>query len=235
MNPSLLNYFQTQNNRTQRAFYKHGGKVKSQKANPYPSLAEMIRQQGKGEDTVLAHINPIEALILKGLGGNDTGGTLRTDIINKAKELSQRLIDDVLQSNSGKLDESALIQGFNAINNNLNLNEAEKYQVERFAENIFKNYQFTDGPGYFYSQAHKNSNPEHSSFKRGGQVTPNYHPITNKPYEFFIHEPYLNSLKPLYKENLKLIRPWLAPIRMMDDEEPDFNPNFSIQNLIPLN
>lgn len=52
--------------------YKHGGKVKSQKANPYPSLAEMIRQQGKGEDTVLAHINPLEAEILKGLGGKGT-------------------------------------------------------------------------------------------------------------------------------------------------------------------
>jgi hypothetical protein len=52
--------------------YKHGGKVKSQKTNPYPSLAEMIRQQGKGEDTILAHINPLEAEILKGLGGKGT-------------------------------------------------------------------------------------------------------------------------------------------------------------------
>ena len=32
--------------------------------NPYPSLAEMIREQGEGEDTVLAHINPIEAEML---------------------------------------------------------------------------------------------------------------------------------------------------------------------------
>ena len=32
--------------------------------NPYPSLAEMIRQQGEGHDTVLAHINPIEAEML---------------------------------------------------------------------------------------------------------------------------------------------------------------------------
>jgi hypothetical protein len=52
--------------------YKSGGKVKSGKANPYPSLAEMIRQQGKGEDTILAHINPLEAEILKGLGGKGT-------------------------------------------------------------------------------------------------------------------------------------------------------------------
>lgn len=44
MNPALLNYFQNQNNRTQGTFYKQRGKVKSQKVNPYPSLAEMIRQ-----------------------------------------------------------------------------------------------------------------------------------------------------------------------------------------------
>jgi len=70
MNPALLNYFQNQNNRTQGTFYKQGGKVKSQKVNPYPSLAEMIRQQGRNGDTVLAHINPIEAQILKSLGGS---------------------------------------------------------------------------------------------------------------------------------------------------------------------
>ena len=37
--------------------------------NPYPSLAEMIRQQGEGEDTILAHINPIEAEMLKVMNG----------------------------------------------------------------------------------------------------------------------------------------------------------------------
>lgn len=37
--------------------------------NPYPSLAEMIRQQGEGEDTVLAHINPVEAEMLKVMNG----------------------------------------------------------------------------------------------------------------------------------------------------------------------
>lgn len=136
--------------------------------NPYPSLAEIIRPYEKE--------------------GNASTGR-RTDIVNKAKELSQSLIDDVLKSNSGKLDESALIQGFNVINNNLNLNEAEKYQVERFVENIFKNYQFTTGPGYFYSQAHKNSNPEHSSFKRGGEVRVTSY-LKNKfvPKERFFNE-----------------------------------------------
>lgn len=38
--------------------------------NPYPSLAEMIRQQGEGEDTVLAHINPIEAEMLDVMNGS---------------------------------------------------------------------------------------------------------------------------------------------------------------------
>jgi hypothetical protein len=38
--------------------------------NPYPLLAEMIRKQGRNGDTVLAHINPIEAQILKSLGGS---------------------------------------------------------------------------------------------------------------------------------------------------------------------
>jgi len=168
MNPSLFNYLQTRKNKGNEEHYEHGGKVKSQKANPYPSLAEIIRPYEKE--------------------GNASTGR-RTDIVNKAKELSQSLIDDVLKSNSGKLDEPALIQGFTAINNNLNLNEEEKYQVERFVENIFKNYQFTDGPGYFYSQAHKNSNPTQLSFKMGGEVrTTSY--LKNKfvPKERFFNE-----------------------------------------------
>ncbi len=56
--------------------YAQGGEVEAKSSkgrnNPYPSLAEMIRQQGKGEDTILAHINPIEAMILKQLGGSGT-------------------------------------------------------------------------------------------------------------------------------------------------------------------
>ena len=54
--------------------YAEGGKVKGSKSknknNPYPMLAEMIRQQGQGEDSILAHINPLEALMLKGMGGS---------------------------------------------------------------------------------------------------------------------------------------------------------------------
>ena len=53
--------------------FADGGMVKKRKGhNPYPSLAEMIRQQGKGEDTILAHINPLEAMMLKQMGGKGT-------------------------------------------------------------------------------------------------------------------------------------------------------------------
>lgn len=53
--------------------FADGGMVKKKNGhNPYPSLAEMIRQQGKGEDTILAHINPLEAMMLKQMGGKGT-------------------------------------------------------------------------------------------------------------------------------------------------------------------
>jgi hypothetical protein len=56
--------------------YADGGAVKKKKNkaenNPYPMLAEMIRKQGKGEDTILAHINPLEAMLLKDIGGSGT-------------------------------------------------------------------------------------------------------------------------------------------------------------------
>jgi len=44
----------------------------SEEYKPYHSLAEIIRQQGEGEDTILAHINPIEAAVLKSMGGSGT-------------------------------------------------------------------------------------------------------------------------------------------------------------------
>lgn len=60
--------------------YAKGGEIKEKKrrkkaeehVNPYPSLAELIREQGENGDTILAHINPIEAMILKELGGSGT-------------------------------------------------------------------------------------------------------------------------------------------------------------------
>ncbi len=51
--------------------YAAGGRV-SQNRNHLPSLAEMIRQQGNNEDTILAHINPLEAMMLKQMGGSGT-------------------------------------------------------------------------------------------------------------------------------------------------------------------
>jgi hypothetical protein len=56
-------------------FANGGGVKKKQKSmqnKPYFMLAEMIRQQGKGEDTILAHINPLEAMMLKSMGGSGT-------------------------------------------------------------------------------------------------------------------------------------------------------------------
>ncbi len=49
--------------------FSKGGRVKKQN-NPLPSLAEIIRQQGHGDDSILAHINPLEALMLKQMGGS---------------------------------------------------------------------------------------------------------------------------------------------------------------------
>lgn len=48
--------------------YARGGKVSKSKS--LPSMAERIRKQGEEDDTILAHINPLEAMILKSLGGS---------------------------------------------------------------------------------------------------------------------------------------------------------------------
>jgi len=53
--------------------YAKGGTVKAGKKKPaIHSMAEKIRQKGKGEDTILAHINPLEAKMLKSIGGSGT-------------------------------------------------------------------------------------------------------------------------------------------------------------------
>jgi hypothetical protein len=58
-----------------QANYAHGGKVKKKKKggtmNSMPSLAEMIRRQGEGQDQILAHINPEEAQMLAETSGGD--------------------------------------------------------------------------------------------------------------------------------------------------------------------
>ncbi len=58
-----------------QANYARGGKVKKKKKggtmNSMPSLAEMIRRQGEGQDQILAHINPEEAQMLAETSGGD--------------------------------------------------------------------------------------------------------------------------------------------------------------------
>jgi hypothetical protein len=46
-------------------------KQKQPKFNPYPTIAEMIRQQGEGKDSILAHINAEEAEMLAQMSGGD--------------------------------------------------------------------------------------------------------------------------------------------------------------------
>jgi len=48
--------------------FREGGTVQEE----LPRLAELIRQKGRNGDTELAHINPIEAQILKSIGGSGT-------------------------------------------------------------------------------------------------------------------------------------------------------------------
>jgi hypothetical protein len=52
--------------------YKKGGEVEERRTYGLENAAEMLRQRGRGDDTILAHINPQEAGILKLLGGSGT-------------------------------------------------------------------------------------------------------------------------------------------------------------------
>ena len=53
----------------QQYSFKEGGSVQEE---DLPRLADLIRRHGRNGDTELAHINPIEAHILKSLGGSGT-------------------------------------------------------------------------------------------------------------------------------------------------------------------
>lgn len=61
------------NNSSQNS-YAIGGMVKNRRRsrNSLSSLGEILRQQGNGQDTILAHINPLEAMMLKQMGGSGT-------------------------------------------------------------------------------------------------------------------------------------------------------------------
>jgi hypothetical protein len=52
--------------------YKKGGEVEEKRTYGLENAAEMIRRRGRGDDTILAHINPQEAGILQLLGGSGT-------------------------------------------------------------------------------------------------------------------------------------------------------------------
>lgn len=52
--------------------FASGGNVASQQRYGLAAAAEQLRQRGRGGDTILAHINPEEAKILKALGGSGT-------------------------------------------------------------------------------------------------------------------------------------------------------------------
>lgn len=73
--------------------YARGGRVTND--NSYARWAEKIRQKGGGQDTILAHINPLEAMLLKKLGGsgriNETTGLPQYGIKNFGKWLKGSL------------------------------------------------------------------------------------------------------------------------------------------------
>lgn len=99
--------------------YAEGGEVKKsskkEKNNPYPSLAELIRKQGKGEDMILAHINPLEAMMLKEMGGsgtiNPTTGLPQFGMFNKP----WKAIKSVLGGAGGSILGNMILPGIGGI------------------------------------------------------------------------------------------------------------------------
>ena len=98
------------------------------------------------------------------------GGSInRPEVINKGKQLTDDIIAKNLSQNNGKLDERSLLGEFSNLAQALGLNTAEKNALERYSEDLFKNLQFTDDPGYFYRQTHdiprmKHGGPTHSPY-----------------------------------------------------------------------
>jgi hypothetical protein len=64
-----MSYSNAYNNTGAQYSFKEGGSVGDE---DLPKLADLIRRYGRNGDTELAHINPIEAHILKSLGGSGT-------------------------------------------------------------------------------------------------------------------------------------------------------------------
>ena len=67
-NPNM-SYSNAYDNTGAQYSFKEGGSVGDE---DLPKLADLIRRHGRNGDTELAHINPIEAHILKSLGGSGT-------------------------------------------------------------------------------------------------------------------------------------------------------------------
>jgi hypothetical protein len=68
-NDPYMSYGNAYDNDGQQYSFKEGGSVKEEEL---PKLADLIQRYGRNGDTELAHINPIEAHILKSLGGSGT-------------------------------------------------------------------------------------------------------------------------------------------------------------------
>ena len=64
-----MSYSNAYDNTGAQYSFKEGGSVNEEEL---PRLADLIRRHGRNGDTELAHINPIEAHILKSLGGSGT-------------------------------------------------------------------------------------------------------------------------------------------------------------------
>jgi hypothetical protein len=64
-----MSYSNAYDNTGAQYSFKEGGSVGDE---DLPRLADLIRRHGRNGDTELAHINPIEAHILKSLGGSGT-------------------------------------------------------------------------------------------------------------------------------------------------------------------
>lgn len=84
------------------------------------------------------------------------GGSIRSEILSKGKKFTADIIEQNRNQHKGLLDEKSLHRDFANLTKTLGLTEEEVYALERYAENIFKDNQFTDGPGYFYNKAHGN-------------------------------------------------------------------------------
>ena len=96
------------------------------------------------------------------------GGAVRNDVVTEAIKRQRAIINSIKNSNNGKLDEREILRQFAQLSSELNLTNEEKNLVEREAEKVFGSVQFTDGPGYFYSQKHG----EKTKMKEGREVKP---------------------------------------------------------------